>query len=110
MNIKLRNDVLMALSEMIDVMDIKNELSILDCKSNEELGQKLIILLITKLYKAKKQYYDFVIKFKQVTIEDENLSLEEIYNKQIEKVEQMDAIEIFKELIQIEGISNFLAS
>ena len=110
MNIKLRNDVLMALSEMIDVMDIKNELSILDCKSNEELGQKLIMLLITKLYKAKKQYYDFVIKFKEVTIEDENLSLEEIYNKQIEKVEQMDAIEIFKELIQIEGISNFLAS
>lgn len=110
MNIKLRNDVLMALSEMIDVMDIKNELSILDCKSNEELGQKLIMLLITKLYKAKKQYYDFVIKFKQVTIEDENLSAEEIYNKQIEKVEQMDAIEIFKELIQIEGISNFLAS
>ncbi len=110
MNIKLRNDVLMALSEMIDVMDIKNELSILDCKSNEELGQKLIMLLITKLYKAKKQYYDFVIKFKQVTIEDENLSAEGIYNKQIEKVEQMDAIEIFKELIQIEGISNFLAS
>lgn len=110
MNIKLRNDVLMALSEMIDVMGIKNELSVIETKSNEELGQKLIIMFITNLYKAKKQYYDFVIKFKQVVIKEENLSVEEKYNKQIQKVEQMDAIEIFKELIQIEGISNFLAS
>ena len=110
MNIKLRNDVLMALSEMIDVMGIKNELSVIETKSNEELGQKLIIMFITNLYKAKKQYYDLVIKFKQVVIKEENLSVEEKYNKQIQKVEQMDAIEIFKELIQIEGISNFLAS
>lgn len=109
MNIKLKNNVLMALSEMIDIMDIKKEIMNINGKSNEEVGQELIMLLITKLYKAKRQYYEFVIKFKNVKIEDENLNKEEKYEKAIEIVENMDAIEIFKELIQIEGLSNFLA-
>lgn len=110
MDIKLKNNVLMALSEMIDVMDIKKEIMNINGKSNEEVGQELIMLLITKLYKAKKQYYDFVIRFKDIKVEDENLSKEEKYEKLIEIVENMDAIDILKELIQVEGLSNFLAS
>ncbi len=110
MNFKLKNSVLMTLSEMIDVMDIKREIVNINGKTNEEVGKELVMLLITKLYKAKRQYYDFVIKFKNIKIEDENLSEEGKYEKAIEIVENMDAVEIFKELIQIEGLSDFLAS
>lgn len=110
MSIKLKNSVLMILSEMIDVMDIKKEIMNINGKSNEEVGQELVMLLITKLYKAKKQYYEFVIKFKNIRIEDENLCEEEKYEKQVEIVEEMDALEIFKELLGIEGLSNFLVS
>ena len=109
MNIKLKNSVLMALSEFIDVMEIGKDILNIEGKTNEEVGKELIVLFVSRLYKAKKQYYDFVIKYKNIEINDEALNDEEKYKKKIEIVENMDAIEIFKELLQIEGIYDFLA-
>ena len=62
MNIKLKNSVLMALSEFIDVMEIGKDILNIEGKTNEEVGKELIVLFVSRLYKAKKQYYDFVIK------------------------------------------------
>ena len=109
MNIKLKNSVLMTLSEFIDVMEIGKDILNIEGKTNEEVGKELIVLFVSRLYKAKKQYYDFVIKYKNIEINDEALNDEEKYKKKIEIVENMDAIEIFKELLQIEGIYDFLA-
>ena len=99
----------MALSEFIDVMEIGKDILNIEGKTNEEVGKELIVLFVSRLYKAKKQYYDFVIKYKNIEINDEALNDEEKYKKKIEIVENMDAIEIFKELLQIEGIYDFLA-
>lgn len=109
MNIKLTNSALMALSEMVDAMGISKEMTKIEGKTNEEVGKELIGLFFTKLYKAKKQYYNFIIEFKEINIEDKNLTEEEIYNKKIEIAANMDVIELFKELFQIEGISDFLS-
>lgn len=110
LKIKLKNSVLMLLSEMIEVMDIKSDLLNLDGKTDEEIGEQLVILFISKLYKAKKQFYDFVIKYKNIEIDDNKLSDEAKYELKVKKAEEMDAIEIFKEIFQVEGLLNFFAS
>lgn len=102
MNIKLKTSTIIALSEMIDVMDIKDELLALDGNSNEEVGKKIIMLFVTRLHKVKKQFYDFVIKYKEIKADS--------YEEQLKIAESMDAVELVKEIIGIEGISDFLAS
>ena len=108
-NIKINAETIMILSEMIDKMEIKDELKNIDAKTNEEVGQELVLLLVTKLYKVKDIFYEFIINYKNIEIA-EDLSEEEKHKKAIEIAKKTDAIEFFKELLQVEGLSDFLAS
>lgn len=90
---------LIFLSECIDKMEIKNELKELNIntgneeKDNEELGKELIMLFISKIYKAKDEIYQFIAEYK-------NISVEEARKENI--------IPILSEILGIDGVKDFL--
>ena len=97
-NISTENLIL--LSACIDKMDIKDELRKLEIstgdeeKDIEELGSELIVLLITNLYKAKDEIYEFVANYKNISIEE---------------AKKEDIITILNEILGINGAADFLS-
>ena len=85
--------ILIKLSLIIDKMGIANEIKNIDKPTDEEVGKELIMLLITNLHKAEKEIYQFIADYKKITIEE---------------AEEIDVIPIFKELLNIEGMKDFL--
>lgn len=96
---KISTEIIMSLSEIIDKMGIANELKQLEVttgdekKDLEKLGQEVIILIFTKLYKVKEEVYDLISKYRNISIEE---------------AKQEDAIGIFKEILNIDGVRDFL--
>lgn len=95
----LSTEVLMTLSACIDKMEIREELKNLeidtgnDEKDNEELGKQLIILIISKIYKAKDEVFELVSLYKGISIEE---------------AKKAEIIPIIKEILGIDGVTNFL--
>lgn len=96
----LSTEALMSLSAIVDKMDIGQELKnmVVDTgneeRDNEEIGKQLIVLLITKLHKAKEEVYEFISQYKGITIEE---------------AKKVNSIEIIKEVLSIDGTSSFLS-
>lgn len=97
---KISTEIIMSLSEIIDKMGIANELKQLEVTTGDEkkdlerLGQEIIILIFTKLYKVKEEVYDLISKYKNISIEE---------------AKQENAIGIFKEILNIDGVRDFLS-
>lgn len=97
---KIETEIIMSLSEIIDKMGIANELKQLEVNTGDEkkdlekLGQEVIILIFTKLYKVKEEVYDLISKYKKISIE---------------QAKTEDAIGIFKEILNIDGVRDFLS-
>ena len=97
---KISTEIIMSLSEIIDKMGIANELKQLEVTTGDEkkdlerLGQEVIILIFTKLYKVKEEVYDLISKYKNISIEE---------------AKQENAIGIFKEILNIDGVRDFLS-
>lgn len=100
---KIKNistETLMNLSAVIDKMEISEQLRNMNIDTgnekadNEELGKELIILLISKLYKAKEEVYDLVASYKGISKEE---------------AMKADVISIIKELLGIDGVTDFLS-
>lgn len=73
---KINTEMLIKLSLIIDKMEIKDELKSLNIDTGDkaqddlELGKELILLVITKLYKAEEEIYELVAKYKNISIEE----------------------------------------
>ncbi len=80
------------LSAMIDKMEI--DLSTIQGKTNEETGLKIINLLIKNIHKAEKEVYELIAFKNQI---------------EIEAAKKIDVINFIKDLIKIEGMTDFLA-
>lgn len=97
---KIETEIIMSLSEIIDKMGIANELKQLEVNTGDEkkdlekLGQEVIILIFTKLYKVKDEVYDLISKYKKISIEE---------------AKKENAIAIFKEILNIDGVRDFLS-
>lgn len=112
-------ELLMMLSEIIDRMEIKDELKSLEIntgdevKDNEALGKELIVLLITRMYKCKDRIYSFVASYKGYLPDKEDFVTEEEYEteykKAIKTAKKEDVIAIFKEILKLDGIKDFLS-
>lgn len=96
----LSTEVLITLSAIIDKMEIADQLKNLNVtsgdakKDNEELGKQLIVLLITKLHKAKEEIYDLIAAYKNIDREE---------------AKKENAIAIIKEILALDGIKDFLS-
>lgn len=96
----ISTEVLISMSAIIDKMEIKEQLKNMEVntgneeKDKEELGKELIILLISKLYKAKDEIYELIAGYKGITIEE---------------AKKVEIIPIIKELFGIDGVSSFLS-
>ncbi len=104
MNIKniksLNTEMIMHLSACIDKMEIGQELKKMEVntgdskKDNEELSKQLLILIISKIYKAKDEIYEMIADYKGITIEE---------------AKKVEIIPIIQEILGIEGIQDFLS-
>jgi hypothetical protein len=89
----MKTKILIKLSLIIDKMGIAKDIKNIDKPTNEEVGKELIMLLITNLYKAENEIYEFIADYKKITKEE---------------AEELDVIPVFKELLNIEGMKDFL--
>lgn len=95
----LNTEVVMLLSECIDKMEIGEQLKSLNVdtgntkQDNEELGKQLIILIISKIYKAKDTIYELIATYKDISIEE---------------AKKQDIIPIIQEILGINGVKDFL--
>lgn len=95
----LNTEVVMLLSECIDKMEIGEQLKSLNVdtgntkQDNEELGKQLIILIISKIYKAKDTIYELIASYKGISIEE---------------AKKQDIIPIIQEILGINGVKDFL--
>lgn len=104
MNIKniksLNTEMIMHLSACIDKMEIGQELRKMEVntgdskKDNEELSKQLLILIISKIYKAKDEIYEMIADYKGITVEE---------------AKKVEIIPIIQEILGIEGIQDFLS-
>lgn len=104
MNIKniksLNTEMIMHLSACIDKMEIGQELKKMEVntgdskKDNEELSKQLLILIISKIYKAKEEIYEMIADYKGITVEE---------------AKKVEIIPIIQEILGIEGIQDFLS-
>jgi len=89
----MKTKILIKLSLIIDKMGIADDIKNIDKPTNEEVGKELIMLLITNLHKAENEIYDFISVFKGITKKE---------------AEELDVIPVFKEILNIEGMKDFL--
>lgn len=96
----LSTETLMNLSAIIDKMEIGQDLKNMvvetgdEEKDKEEIGKQLIVLLITKLHKAKNEVYEFISEYKEIPIEE---------------AKKVNAIEVIKEVLAVDGTTDFLS-
>lgn len=125
----MKTEYLLMLSEILDKMEIAEELKSLEintgdeAKDQEELGKQLITLLVTRIYKCKKEVYTFIATYKDYFPDDlefENEDTEEIKQEKtkqydlackeaIKRAKNEDVIAILKEVSKLPGLSDFLS-
>ena len=86
---------LIKLSKIVDKLEIKNELTSIKGESNEEIAEKLLALIITNLYKAEQEIYEFIAVYKGITVEE---------------AENEDIIKLLTDIFDIKGMKDFLSS
>ena len=89
----MKTKILIKLSLIIDKMGIADDIKKIDKPTNEEVGKELIMLLITNLHKAEDEIYGFIADYKDISREE---------------AEEWDVIPLFKEILNIEGMKDFL--
>ena len=89
----MKTKILIKLSLIIDKMGIADDIKKIDKPTNEEVGKELIMLLITNLHKAENEIYEFIASYKEITKEE---------------AENIDVVPLFKEILNIEGMKDFL--
>lgn len=116
----MNTELLIKLSLIIDKMGIAQAIKNIEKETNEEVGKELMVLFIINLHKAEKEVYDCVISYKELLEEptiDENIeNYEEVYKKEYEKnyknavkkAKKYNIVEIIKEILNIEGMKDFL--
>ena len=87
----METQVFLKLSVMIDKMNI--DISTLKSANNEELALKLINLLIKNIHKAESELYQLIVFKNKIGLEE---------------AKTIDIITFIKDLIKIEGMSDFL--
>ncbi len=135
----MKTKYLLMLSEIVDKMEIKEELSTMEVntgdeqKDREELGKQLIALIITKIYKCEKEFYSFIAAFKgylpdkddyefdedltelaegqtkQDKIKELQISYKKDLKAALKKAEDEDVVGIFKEVCKLDGVKSFLS-
>lgn len=96
---KINTEIIMNISACIDKMGIGDELKKLNVdtgneeEDNKELGKQLIILIASKIYKAKEEVYELIANYKGITIEE---------------AKKVAIIPVIKEILGINGIKDFL--
>lgn len=115
----MKSEYLLLLSEILDKMEIAEELKTMEVntgdekKDREELGKQLITLLMTKLYKCKKEVYSFIAMYKGYLKSEEDYDSEEEYKvalrEAIKQAKNEDVIAIFKEISKLDGVKDFLS-
>ena len=96
----LSTEMIMNLSAIIDKMDIAEQLRSLEIntgntkKDNEELGKQLLVLIISKIYKAKDEVYGLIALYKNIDIEE---------------AKKVEIIPILQEILGLEGLKSFLS-
>ena len=115
----MKSEYLLLLSEILDKMEIAEELKTMEVntgdekKDREELGKQLIALLMTKLYKCKKEVYSFVAMYKGYLKSEEDYDTEEEYKaalkEAIKKAKSENIFDIFKEISKLDGVKDFLS-
>ena len=125
----MKTKYLLLLSEIIDKMDIKEDLQNLDFNTGDEkadrekLGTALITLLMTKIYKCPKEVYTFIATFKnyypekpvytdedtEETRKNKMVEYQKAVQEALNKAENEDVIDVFKEISKTPGISSFLS-
>lgn len=89
----MKTKILIKLSLIIDKMGIAEEIKKIDKPTDEEVGKELIMLLITNLHKAENEIYEFIASYKGVSKKE---------------AEEIDVVPLFKEILSIEGMKDFL--
>nr|DAL10374.1 MAG TPA_asm: hypothetical protein [Caudoviricetes sp.] len=96
---KLTTETVITLSLIIDKMEIRDELKNLEINTgneeqdNKELGKSLILLIISKLYKAKEEIYQLISEYKSISIEE---------------AKNVEIMPVLKEILGIEDLVDFL--
>lgn len=96
---KISTKTAIKMSAIIDKMEIGQQLKDMEvntgdeAKDREELGKQLIVLIITKLYKAEDEIYELIAMCKGISIEE---------------AKEVEVIPFLKELFGIDGVTDFL--
>ena len=96
----LSTEMIMTLSAIIDKMEIGEQLKTMEIstgnnkKDQEELGKQLIVLLISKIYKAKEEVYELIAAYKNITVEE---------------AKKVEIIPVIQEILGMEGLKSFLS-
>lgn len=110
-DVKISTKDIMLLSEIISKMGISEELKNINRDTTEEVGTELIILLTTNLYKADNLVYKFIANHKHFfdeNIKEDAPEYQLMYEQAIKKAQNEDFITIMKEILNIDGASDFL--
>lgn len=115
----MKTEYLVMLSEIIDKMGIADELKSLEIntgnekKDNEELGKQAIMMIFTKIYKCKKEFYSFIAVYKGYLKDEDDYDNESEYEtarkEAIKQAKNEDIISILKEIANLPGVTDFLA-
>lgn len=115
----MKTEYLIMLSEIIDKMGISEEIKSLEIntedeqKDNEELGKQLIMMIFTKIYKCKKEFYTFIATYKGYLKDEEEYENSETYElakkEAIKKAKEEDVMSILKDISKLEGVKDFLS-
>ena len=90
----MSTELTIKLSCIIDKMQIKDEIIKIDAKTEKEVGNIVITLIICNLHKAADDVYEFVAMYKGISIEE---------------AKKANVIEILKEVVNNPGVKDFLA-
>lgn len=88
----METQVFIKLSAMIDKMGV--DLGAIQGKTNEETGLKIVSLLIRNVHKAETELYELIALKQNVSVED---------------AKKVNVINFIKDLMKIDGMSDFLA-
>ena len=115
----MKTEYLIRLSEIIDKMGISEDIKSLEvntgdeAKDREELGKQLIMMIFTKIYKCKKEFYTFIAIYKGFLKDEEDYENDEAYEaarkEAIKKAKEEDIISILKDISKLEGVKDFLS-
>lgn len=115
----MKTEYLIMLSEIIDKMGIAEDIKSLEIntgdekKDNEELGKQVIMMIFTKIYKCKKEFYTFIATYKGYLKDSDDYESEEEYETArkdaIKKAKEEDIIAILKDISKLEGVKDFLS-